>query len=279
MPDEKRYFERNLEGLDRYYLPQHFWKGRRAGISAMIRLKNEEEWIGYCLKSIRGVFDEIVITLQNSTDATEEIIRNLELPGVAVHHYPFDSWPNGPGHHLQEPNSVHSRAYFYNWSLSKTTCQWVCKWDGDMIAFDGIGVLLSDAANKADIVHFRGLDMYGPELKYTCRNRFAASEPRLFRVTPKTFYFRGTVCEEFSYPVFKHFLVKSKIVEIGEPLFMHTKWTKPVDKAAKGWSGNWREIHYCTEIVAGKSKGERYEGKYPSVLSEFPAKPGTIEIT
>ena len=86
----------NREGYQEYNILRDYYSGRKPGLSAMLRLKNEEEWIRPCLLSIQGWFEELAVFLQNSTDRTEAIIREMNLPQVRIYHYPFDSFPNGP---------------------------------------------------------------------------------------------------------------------------------------------------------------------------------------
>ena len=265
-----RYYSTNLERNENYNLQKDFWKNRQDGISAMMRIKNEEDWIEYSLKSIKDVFDEIVIVFQNSTDNSENIVRSLNLPNVQIYHYPFESFPNKPNYFKHPQNSIYNRAYFYNWVLGKTKRKWVFKWDGDQALFENAGEILRNVVKEEyDIIHFKGIDLYGRDLAHMCKTPHCASEPSLFKVTKKTFYYPGDFCEYFSYPVWKSFLVKSKIYNIPEPLFLHFKYATDSESLGKGWPDNWREIKFFTDIIANKSEGEPYNGDYPAVLKPY----------
>jgi glycosyltransferase involved in cell wall biosynthesis len=126
---------RNIEGIKAYnYRRKGFTK---PGMTAMIRLKNESKNIEPMLNSIRGVFDEIVICDNNSTDDSVERIKafqssNPDMP-IRFYSYPFEVARCGHEHRETDEHSIHSLCYFYNWCLSKCTHQYVCKWDADMI--------------------------------------------------------------------------------------------------------------------------------------------------
>lgn len=270
-PSGKGFYFSNIENETEFFISKAFWLGRKEGISAMMRLKNDEKWIKYAILSIADDVDEIIVTLQNSTDKTEEIIRDLEINKIKIYHYPFDSYPNQPNYAAFPADSVYNRAYFYNWSLSKTNYSWVWKWDGDHAAFDGSAKFIKDLAlsDKYDIIHYKGIDIYGSNLKYVCKTPFCGNEPAIFRVTKRTFYFPGDFCEEFSYPVWRSFFSKSRIFNIPEPQFLHFKYAVPVDNLGKGWPENWKELKFFQDLTSDKSQGEEYKGTYPKVLKDY----------
>lgn len=260
----------NRERSEKYYIPREFYKGRKPGLSAMIRLKNEEEWIRLCLLSIKDWFDEIIVTLQNSTDRTEEIIREMNLPHLKTYHYPFDSFPNGPGHDAYPLDSVHTRAYYYNWSLAKTTRQWVCKWDGDMVALDWLGERIRELMKSCDIIRIHGVDIVGEGLRHVGDNSLTGSEPRFFRVYRNTFYYSGERSEVFSNPRRRYPGVRIKYLALEKSAFLHFKWAKSFESAIKAWPKNWRETLHFQGLVALKGTPKKtYDGEYPSVVREI----------
>ena len=104
----------------------------------MVRVRNEEQKISHCLRSILGVFDEIVLVDNGSDDATASIVRNLAptAPGgdrLTMLSYPHRLARFGPEHGATPEDSVHSAVYFTNWALSHCSYRYVCKWDGDMV--------------------------------------------------------------------------------------------------------------------------------------------------
>lgn len=108
------------------------------GVTAVIRAKNEEDKIGYCLGSIYDVFDQIVIIDNGSTDRTRDVIdafkRHFDpVDKITVVSYPFVLARNGPEHMNTPPDSVKSIVYFSNYALSFVRRRCVCKWDADMV--------------------------------------------------------------------------------------------------------------------------------------------------
>ena len=111
---------------------------KRQGVSAMLRVKNEASKIYYALKSIYLVFDEIVLVDNGSTDGTLEIARQFKAredkaDRIKIYFYPFPIARCGGENYGTPEDSVSSLAYYYNWTLSKCSCRYVCKWDGDMV--------------------------------------------------------------------------------------------------------------------------------------------------
>lgn len=111
---------------------------RKKGVSALLRIKNEAEKIGYCLKSILGVFDEIILVDNGSEDETMDVVREVkkledDRDQIKIYSYPFKVARCGEEHFNTPEDSVHNLAYFYNWGLSQCSYKYVCKWDGDMV--------------------------------------------------------------------------------------------------------------------------------------------------
>lgn len=127
----------NHEGVVEF----NFHRAGRAnvpGVSAMLRVKNEQSKIGDCLRSIYELFDEIVVIDNQSTDATLPIVQRFMAVDdpenkVVLFHYPFAIARCGAEHRHTPENSLHSLVYYYNWCLSHCTRAYVCKWDADMV--------------------------------------------------------------------------------------------------------------------------------------------------
>ena len=113
-------------------------EGKRPGLSALVRLRNEEDFAEASLNSILPYFDEIVIVFNGCTDRTPEIVAEFERQNperVRAFHYVPQVFPQGSTQHRRlSPNSVHSLVHYYNFSLSRASYQICCKWDGDQIA-------------------------------------------------------------------------------------------------------------------------------------------------
>jgi glycosyltransferase involved in cell wall biosynthesis len=112
--------------------------GRKTpGITALIRVKNEESNIADCIASVMPCVDEVLIIDNGSTDATVSIIQDmlksqvLDKP-LRLLSYPFLVSRCGREHAETDEHSVHSLAYYYNWCLSHCSTSHVIKWDADM---------------------------------------------------------------------------------------------------------------------------------------------------
>jgi glycosyltransferase involved in cell wall biosynthesis len=93
---------------------------RRPGISAIVRVKDEEEWIEPCLASVSDAVDELIVVDNGSTDSTPEILHRLQ-------------GSLGPRLKLySRPELDH--VDLSNWALAQATYRWVLKWDGDFVA-------------------------------------------------------------------------------------------------------------------------------------------------
>ena len=139
------------------YLSERFNnKELKNGISAMIRIKNEESTIYQVLNSIQDIFDEIVVIDNNSNDATlEEINRAIiEFPllknKLKLRHYRFAVSRCGIDNFKEPQNSPNSLAAFYNYSLKQCNCKKICKWDGDMILPTSMKPSLTNFLNKIE---------------------------------------------------------------------------------------------------------------------------------
>jgi glycosyltransferase involved in cell wall biosynthesis len=94
--------------------------GRPRGISALVRVKNEEEWIEPCLLSVGDAVDELIVVDNGSTDGTSEILARVARtlgPKVTL---------------FSRPGLDH--VDLSNFALSQAKYRWVLKWDGDFVA-------------------------------------------------------------------------------------------------------------------------------------------------
>jgi hypothetical protein len=264
---KRKYYYKNYERIEEFYLDRHFYNRRPHGLSAMMRVKNDEDWIFYAIQSILHIVDEVVVVLQNCTDNTETIIREINSDKIRIYNFPFDSFPSGKYHKNYLKNSIFNRAYYYNYALSKTKYSYVWKWDGDHAAYEDRVIELRQIVDskKFDIIHYFGYDIYGEDLAHLCKDPFCSNEPAIFRVQKFSFYYSGELCEMFSYPtVYK--LKPVSIYNYPRPLFIHFKYAKGVNCLGKGWVNDWRDDLYFKSIADRKSKGEIFKDEYPRVI-------------
>jgi len=94
---------------------------RPHGISVMIRIKNEADWIQESLLSLNGFADEVVIIENNSGDDSYERIKKI-IPQLEYKVI------------LKKEKSTKFH-YVSNLALKLTNFSWIFRWDGDFIAF------------------------------------------------------------------------------------------------------------------------------------------------
>lgn len=122
----------------------HIAENRRHGVSGMMRVKNDAEFIEACIESCIEALDELVIVYNDCTDNSPEIIHQMasRYPDkIKVYEYTphIYAWNlsdrevenifNGT---IPPENTL---AGYYNYALSKTTCEYVMKIDADQIYF------------------------------------------------------------------------------------------------------------------------------------------------
>lgn len=90
------------------------------GLSAIVRVKDEETWLEPCIRSIATVADEIVAGDNGSTDGSLEILRRLELE-------------LGGKLRVHECGEAGIRS-LTNALLERTGYRWVIRWDADFVA-------------------------------------------------------------------------------------------------------------------------------------------------
>lgn len=133
----KKQLFKNIENENAFNFSLTYRK-RQSGVTALLRVKNEQTRIRSCLESIYDTFDEIVLVDNNSSDKTLQLVNEFVAQfdrtnnKIKVYDYPFSVSKCGPEHQQTDPSSVHSLAYYYNWGLSKCSYSMVCKFDADM---------------------------------------------------------------------------------------------------------------------------------------------------
>jgi glycosyltransferase involved in cell wall biosynthesis len=229
-----------------------------SGLSAMVRLRNEEEFLLPSIRSIAGEVDEIVIIDNLSEDATPSMIDTLtaEYPDKVVScRYPHavgrvgeESWrlsTRGQG-----DSSPSLSANYYNWCLEKCTGRYVLKWDGDMIALPAFAEALERWRRSCcQVLVFRGANVH-PSLTNLVKAKsddreallsrlrvpglpsWATSltydfpEPRLFLRKDARYTTRILWTQEFSSPAFSEGRETDGLLEADEPLYLHMKFCK-----------------------------------------------------
>ena len=232
-------------------------------ITAVIRLSNEAEWLPKCLESIIDIFDEILLCTQGAQkDNTIEICKewSSKYDKVKYYHYEHKSRPNGPGHDKQ-PYDKYSRAWFYNWCFDKASCEWVCKWDGDMIAMDNCKTYFNKAIEKNTCLRFPGVDVV-KDIYHIGDREFCACEVRLYKTAN---YINGVNSECIDYKT----LIPSTIRPMcWGPAFIHTKWAKSEYSSMQDWPEQWHGVPHFEKIYKRRKPTKKHNWKLPACLIE-----------
>lgn len=170
-------------------------RGRRPGISAMMRLKNESRWIEPVLRSLAPFVDQFSIVDNGSTDGTADIIHRVA--GELALDYTLETLPTG------DFGEVCDRA------LANTACRWVLRWDGDMIArTSGPDTLwrLRDFALSLDpdryyAIYFPHIQLDG-DLFHQDPDHLIHYEDYLFTWSPRLAHTRTGRYREIRYPLY-----------------------------------------------------------------------------
>jgi len=221
--------------------------------TAVIRLKDEAEWLPLCIETIKDIFDEILLCTQGEqSDDTIEICKSYSCNTIKHYHYRFESRPNGPGFKYQRYDQF-SRTYFYNWCFNHAETEWVCKWDGDMLALPRCKSEIQSAIKANTSLKFKGVDVVD-DLYHIGKREFCSPETRLYK---KGKYIQGDMCEVLK----KETPHATK--ECHEPLFIHTKWAKKEYSIVKAWPSNWRDIPKFQNLWQRKTKLKEHDYRIP----------------
>ena len=121
-PDAKnhlsRFFRRLTSNAPKLRLVPY--PNRPEGLSVMMRVKNEIDWITPSILSIKDIADEIIIVDNGSTDGTYKILEEMASREKNL----IRLW--------QRPDLDHCS--LSNFALGKTRFRWIFRWDGDMVA-------------------------------------------------------------------------------------------------------------------------------------------------
>jgi hypothetical protein len=138
----------NLEGRADFNARWGWSKGKlEPGFTAVVRAKNEARTLPWVLPALLRAVPRVIVIDNESTDGTADVARRVasELDAgerLVVETYPFAVARCGEEHLATPATSLHSLAYFYNWSFSHVRTGYALKWDADMVLTDvAVGVL------------------------------------------------------------------------------------------------------------------------------------------
>ena len=147
------------------YFSKMCFANKKHGVSGLMRVKDDEEFIEQSIDSCIDALDELVIVYNGCTDKSPEIIRKKALQyGGKIKYYEYK--PIVYANNLSQEeyefiknqplDSPHLLANYYNFGLSKTEYKYVVKIDADQIYFTEKLVEVCDAyrATKKVLIGF-----------------------------------------------------------------------------------------------------------------------------
>lgn len=208
------------------------YKGTKS-ISAMIRVKNEEEFLRDAVLSILDIVDEVVIIDNGSTDETPLVITRLseQFPEkIRSFTYPYKVARYGEENRILASTRAGRRSpsllmNFYNWSISKCRYQFILKWDGDTIATTAFAeVLTAFKTSPKQALWLTGANLH-PNLNHLIKGRpYETLEPRVFYRRLAHYDNSLGYCETLRSPYVGRFIEYSEFYK--KPAYLHMKFCK-----------------------------------------------------
>lgn len=220
-------------------------------VSAMVRIRNEDEFLYPAVKSIVEHVEEVVLIDHLSTDRTPQIIAQLvaEHPErVRAVRYPHEVFKYGAENDAHRRRwfsrfSPHLMSNFYNWCLKQCTRSYVLKWDADMVATESFYRALNAfrRTDGKDVMMFAGVNLY-PDFRHalapvsgdlndpmlrTLHQSYvrpdAVAEPRLFPRRMAGYDSGFWFCERLLTPFMHH---PKHLLNVDAPCYLHLKYCK-----------------------------------------------------
>jgi glycosyltransferase involved in cell wall biosynthesis len=173
------------------------------GISLVIRAKNEELNVKFCIESVIDLVDEIIFVDNGSTDNTYNAVKEYtkKYNNIKLYKYNIAVSRAGVAHKeaLQNGNP-NTLGLFYNWCLSKCTRYNVFKWDADFLCIRNNFI---DLVNKYNVrkredkfaIWFTGLTLFENNNNYYVNYNSFYDEFRIYSYKNGFKWSDGEICE------------------------------------------------------------------------------------
>jgi glycosyltransferase involved in cell wall biosynthesis len=202
-------------------------------LSAMLRVKNEEEYLAPAIESIIDLVDEVVVIDNGSEDGSPQIIADFcrRYPSkVKSFSYPHRIARYGDEHVDLAKTRAGRRSpaflpNYYNWCRDRCTEPYILKWDGDTVATEALApTLRAFRQSRAQILWYTGINLHESGEHFISGRPLEIVEPRLFYKRFSHYEnFLGFV-EQLWSPYATLFTEYSEYVQ--EPLYFHLKFCK-----------------------------------------------------
>lgn len=162
----------------------------KQGYSFLLRVKNEQDTIKKCILDIVDIADEVIVVLNNSTDNTEKIVKEIciNYSNVKLFYYDIDVPRYGEEHIKNFKKKginikLNTLTTYYNWVESKASFDKKIKWDGDFYAIrENLIEMINnyrDSKNNLGVI-FSGLTMFQNDDQLYIKDKSYYDEYRLF---------------------------------------------------------------------------------------------------
>ncbi len=202
-------------------------------ISAVMRVKNEVEFLERSINSVIDLVDELVIVDNCSTDGSADVIADFSnrFPRkIKAFSYPHKIARYGEETLMLAATKEgrKSPSYlpnFYNWTTAQCAGPYILKWDGDTIATDALAPALDRfRQSRMQIVCHTGINLHPDRTCSIAGRPLEEMEPRLFYKPFSTYNnYKGYV-ETFWSPYLWHYPSFYEVEP--EPLYFHMKFCK-----------------------------------------------------
>jgi glycosyltransferase involved in cell wall biosynthesis len=225
-------------------------------ITAMMRVRNEVEFLEPAVRSIAPLVDEIVIVDNASSDGSAGVIAALARrfrKRIVTHRYGHTIGRVGAETWTLAENGQRSprlSSRFYNWCLARCAGPYVLKWDGDMVALDPLArALAAWRRSERQVLVMHGINVHAdrrhaiaarsadreallrrlavPGLpRWATSLTFDYPEPRLFPKLLARYTTRIRWTQELASPFLASPLRARAVQTIDAPAYLHLKFCK-----------------------------------------------------
>jgi glycosyltransferase involved in cell wall biosynthesis len=202
-------------------------------ITAMMRVRNEVEFLEKSINSVIHHVDDMVIVNNCSDDGTAAIIADFvsRFPGkIQAFDYPHRIARYGDetlqlAATREGKRSPSFLPNYYNWCAAKCDCPYILKWDGDTVATAALVTALERfRSSKKQILWHTGVNLHPDRMSYIAGRPLEDMEPRLF-YKRFSFYNNYLGYVETLWSPYKY-LYPSFSEKEAEPLYFHMKFCK-----------------------------------------------------
>jgi glycosyltransferase involved in cell wall biosynthesis len=203
-------------------------------ITAMMRVRNEVEFLEKSINSIIDHVDDMVIVDNCSEDGSTAVIANFvsRFPvKIQAFRYPHSIARYGEetlrlASTKEGKRSPSFLPNYYNWCVAKCSGPYILKWDGDTVATDALATAIERFRRSTkQILWHTGVNLHSDRISYIAGRPFEWMEPRLF--------FKRLSSYRVKYPAYVEslwspygYLYPSFSEREPEPLYFHMKFCK-----------------------------------------------------